>query len=222
MSVQQALVAPGSLGFELAAMAEREGSAAHPYFSGQALDRDREAPANIADLAHNLCLLHGRHPGMVDLAAERAYGSPAAEWLERTAIAFGRERTLLAMVVAAAGPVPSTPGEAESGTAIITQRSALETLATSDRTGCSAGAIAALILDWRAIRRLLDRMADRLGIVAPACTMPTAGEVAEALALVTAAPAQERAARFGAQQLLVQQAGFWSLLEARAAARRRA
>lgn len=221
MSVHQVLVAGEGLGPELFAQVLREGSAAHAYLHGDALDRAREAPANIADLAHNLCLLHGRHPGMIDVAAERSHRSPVAAWLEEAAAAFGRERTLLAMLVAAAGPLPSTPGEAETSAAIITQRTALETLAASDRAGCTVGAVAALVLDWHAIRGLLDRAAERLGVTPTTCVLPGVDQTCEALRAVGTSAAPERAARFGAQQLLVQQAGFWSLLEARWEARHR-
>lgn len=219
MSVHQLEVAAGDAGSQLAAGVQRDGSAAHAYPYSGALDRDRLATANLADLVHNLCVLHGRHPGIIDLAAERAHRSPAAGWLDHAAAAFGRERTLLAMLAAAAGPIPSTPGEAESSAAILTSRHALETLAGSDRAGCAAGAVAALLLDWIAIRRVLDRAAERLGVTSPRSALPSQEETLAALASVAVAPGPERALRFGAQQLLFQQRAFWDLMEARRSAR---
>ncbi len=80
------------------------GSAAHPFVSHLAAPR---APmADLADAVHALCLLHGRHPGVIDLAIERAAG-PARTWLEQAANAFAQERAVLARLAAAVGPLPS-------------------------------------------------------------------------------------------------------------------
>lgn len=221
MSVHQVQTV-GDLAREMPILARQSGSGSQPYLSSDSLERHREATANIADLVHNLCVLHGRHPGIVDVAADRAHRSPVAGWLDHAAVAFGRERTLMAMLVAAAGPLPSTPGEAESAAAVLTQRHALETLASSDRNGCAVGAVAALLLDWTAIRVVLNRAAERLGVTPPACALPPIEETVAAVATVAAAPAAERAARFGAQQLLVQHRAFWDLMEARTSARHQA
>ncbi|MEX6641314.1 hypothetical protein V2A36_33310, partial [Pseudomonas aeruginosa] len=77
---------------------------------------------------------------------------------------FADERTYLAHLTAAVGPLPSTPGQAESESALVGERHALEMLARSERRGCATGAVAALLYDWRAIRRVLDVAAERFGV----------------------------------------------------------
>jgi hypothetical protein len=57
--------------------------------------------------------------------------------------------------------------------------------------------------------------------VAPSA-LPHARDSATVLGALADTPAFERAALFGAQQLLAQHRGLWSLLDARAAARSRA
>ena len=196
-----------------------DGTAAHRYPRGGTMERGRHATANVADLVHNLCVLHGRHPGMIDLAVAHDHGAAARDWLTRAADGFVTERTLIAALVSAAGPMPSTPGQAETEAAVLGQRHALETLAESDRTGCAIGAVGALLLDWEAMRAVLDRAAARLGIEAPASNLPGRGETAAMLASLAAKPAAARAAAFGIEQLVLQHRGFWDLIEARHSAR---
>ncbi len=91
-------------------------------------------------------------------------------------------------------------------------------LARSDRNGCALGAAMALALDWRAARAVIDAAAQRFGVP---LTPPALPSPRQTLALADAAdsPGVERAMVFGAQQLLVQHRGLWSLLEARSEAR---
>ena len=96
---------------------------------------------------------------------------------------------------------------------------ALEMLSHSDRLGCAFGAAAALVLDWAAIRTVMDRAAERFGLNPPRCDLPCADETAAAIRAVAAAPGPERALSFGAQQLFAQHRGLWDLLESRQAAR---
>ena len=103
--------------------------------------------------------------------------------------------------------------------AILTQRHALEMLARSDRRGCASGAVAALTLDWPAIRGVLDRAADVFGAEIAPSSLPDPSVTTAALVALGATAACERAIGFGAQQLLAQHRGLWSLLEARAEAR---
>ena len=72
---------PGTLLF--ACVAEH-GSAAHPYFACEALITGPESARNLADAIHFLCALHGRHPGVVDLATSRASDPPSRAWLSRS------------------------------------------------------------------------------------------------------------------------------------------
>jgi hypothetical protein len=141
------------------------------------------------------------------------------DWLVAAANAFERERLYLVRLTAAVGPPPSTPGHAETEAALVAQRHALETLARSERFGCALGAGTALVSDWRAIRPLLDRASARVGIEAPAFSLPDEDSVAEVLAYGAMTTSAERAIRFGAEQLLLQHRAMFDLLEARAEAR---
>lgn len=174
---------------------------------------------DLADCVHCLCLLHGRQPGVVDSAASRPAAPDAAPWLADAAAAFAEERATLVRLVAAVGPLPSTPGQAETEAAIAAQRHALDMLATSDRAGCPIGAALALVLDWATIRDVLDAVAIRTGLALPPSSLPGRREGASLIATLAGTPAFERAMLFGAQQLLAQHHALWQLLESRAAAR---
>jgi len=66
---------------------------------------------------------------------------------------------------------------------------------------------------------LLDRAAARVGLQAPAPSLPDEASVVEVIGLSADSPASERALAFGGEQLLLQHRGLLDLLEARAAAR---
>jgi hypothetical protein len=195
------------------------GSAAHPYAASDRLLRGPGAGRDLADLIHYLCVLHGRYPGLIDHAAARVVEPDARSWLTNATYAFAGERAYLARLAVAAGPVPSTPGAGGTDSAVLGQRHAMETLATSERRGCALGAAMALVLDWAAIRNSLDAAAARFGVDTPA--YPAADfEAAVRLAdSAGASPPVQRALLFGAQQILVQNHGLWDLLEARQQAR---
>jgi hypothetical protein len=195
------------------------GTAAHPYPRSDALWRGRHATANLADVLHLLCVVHGRHPGVIDYAAEQLAGLPAFDWIGQAAIAFAEERAYLARLAAEAGPVPSTPGQAECEAALKGQRHAIEMLARSERIGCAAGCAAALVLDWSAVRTLFDTAAERLGIRPAPALLPEPHQVREAMSAIAAEPAVARAITFGADQLFVQQTCLWDLIESRRASR---
>jgi len=124
-------------------------------------------------------------------------------------------------LTAAVGPIPSTPGAAETESTLLAQRHALEILARSERSGCALGAATALVSDWWPIRRLLDRAAARAGIEAPAPSLPDEASIVAVVDSECASPAGGRALAFGAEQMLLQNRGLFDLLEARAAARER-
>ena len=136
MASRLALQADGA-GAQLAACVASYGSAAHPWFAGGAWAKGAYAGRNLADTLHFLCMLHGRHPGVVELAASRVVEPAARAWLAEAAAAMAEERRLLAQLSVAAGPIPSTPGSHASEAAITAQRAALATLALSDRAGCA-------------------------------------------------------------------------------------
>jgi hypothetical protein len=213
------VAAPSSPGSLIAALVAAEGSGAHRYVSSHTLLAGKHATRNLADAVHFLCVLHGRHPGVADHAANHTAQDSARSWLIDTVDGFIRERTYLTRLVVAAGPLPSTPGQAESESAVNGQRHALEMLAQSDRNGCALGATLALALDWQAVRDVFDAAGKRFGIDVPAINLPSS-DVTGALALsLSASPSIERAMSFGAQQILAQHRGLWDLLEARQLAR---
>lgn len=174
---------------------------------------------DLADAVHLLCSIHGSHPSVVELAHVHSPDAGARDWLARAAEAFERERLYLVRLTSAVGPIPSTPGAAETEATLAAARNAVEILATSERRGCALGAAAALIGDWWPVRRLLDRAATRAGLEPPAPALPDEASVVEVIAAASDTPASERALAFGGEQLLLQHRGLFDLLEARASAR---
>lgn len=205
----------------LLTLADRDGTAGHSYATSgvhPGADLIRSLP-NLADAAHYLCMLHGRHPGVIDHAATRTADNSARGWLLEAADGFVAERAYLTQVTVAAGPAPSTTGQSDSDAAVLGQRHALDMLAQSDRRGCAMGAALALVLDWIAIRRILDAAALRLNLSPRHSALPSRQESLATAAVLCADPAVQRAVHFGARQLLGQHRGLWDLLSARAAAR---
>jgi len=197
-----------------------EGCARHRHLNALLESSGIHSARDFADSVHLLCSLHGRHPSLVEVAYGNGVEGPARDWLARAAEGFERERLYLVRLTSAVGPVPSTPGAAETEASLNAQRNALQILAASERRGCSLGAAAALVGDWWPIRRLLDRAALRAGIDAPAPALPDEASVVAAIRAAADTPASERALAFGAEQLLLQHRGLFDLLEARAEARR--
>ena len=196
-----------------------EGTGSHLYAASVELLSGRFATRNLADAVHYLCTLHGRQPGVVDHAAVRTAREAARKWILQAVDGFTVERGYLTKLAVAAGPLPSTPGQAESEAAVIGQRHALEMLAQSDREGCAIGAAIGLVLDWRAVRGLLNVAADRLGVAIAECTLPSPEASHELVVALSDSPAVERAMAFGGAQLIGQHRGLWDLLEARQLAR---
>ena len=199
----------------LACVAEH-GTATHPHFAGDSLVRGHDSARSLADVIHFLCALHGRHPGIVDLAATRTVEPAGRAWLGSAAEAMVDERVYLTRLAVAAGPIPSTPGATGSETAILAQRAALATLAQSDRRGCALGAALAFAADWLAIRTVLDAAARKLGVDPRPSSLGNAELLRE---VADSEGPSERALLFGAQQLALQHRALWDLLEARHQAR---
>jgi hypothetical protein len=212
-------IGEAGIGATLKSMAEQEGSQAHHYISSPELNTDKEAARNLADAAHFLCILHGQQPGVVELAAMKTALPEARGWLEQAENGFARERVFLTNLTAAAGPLPSTPGHAESEAAVLSQRHAIETLARSERAGCALGAAIALVMDWKAIRTVLISAAEKLDVEAPLSALPDGDDAVAAADIAGDTPVIRRAIAFGAEQILAQHRGLWNLLEAREAAR---
>lgn len=195
-----------------------DGCARHPHLDALLQASGPHSGRDLADAVHLLCSIHGRHPGLVELALAQA-DEQSAGWLGRAAESFERERLFLVRLTSAVGPLPSTPGAMETENSLAAQRHALETLARSERRGCALGAATALIGDWWPVRRLMDRAAARAGLDVPAPSLPDHESVAEAVAALGDSPAGARAFAFGSEQLLLQHRALFDLLEARASAR---
>lgn len=203
----------------LADLVNADGSGAHQYVASRELRSGRFATRNLADAVHFLCALHGRHPGVIDVAATRCAHDAARQWLLNAVDGFITERNILTKLSVAAGPMPSTPGQSESESAVGAQRHAIDMLARSDRDGCAIGTALALVCDWWAVRELLDHAATRWMVDIPACTLPSVEDCYRVASAIAATPALERAMSFGAQQILNQHRGLFDLLEARQIAR---
>src|SRR5437763_14818651 len=196
-----------------------EGCARHNYLNTLLEASGRHSGRDLADAVHLLCNLHGRYPGLIELALQRCPKGASHEWLARASEAFERERLYVVRLTSAVGPLPSTPGAAETEAGLVAARHALETLAMSERGRCALGAATALVGDWWPIRRLLDRAATRVGIESPAPSLPDEASVVAVIEHGTATPPSARALSFGGEQLLLQHRALLDLLEARAEAR---
>lgn len=208
-----------AIGGRLLACVAEHGSAAHPYPCSHALLRGPHASRNLSDAVHFLCMLHGRHPGVVDHAANRCLGSETRPWFDNTIAAFAEERSFLARLSFAVGPIPSTPGAGDTESTVLAQRHAIEMLAQSERSGCALGAAVAVVVDWDTIRGVLDAAAQRFGLDAPVMRLCTVAEVNALTEASITTPSLERALLFGADQIVLQHHGLWELLEARQQAR---
>lgn len=196
-----------------------EGCARHSYLNSLLEASGRHSGRDLADAVHLLCNLHGRYPGLVELALQRCPKGPVQDWLSRASEGFERERLYVVRLTAAVGPMPSTPGAGETESSLVAACHALETLAMSERNGCALGAATALVGDWWPIRRLLDRAAARVGTEAPAPSLPDEASVVAIIERGSETPASARALAFGGEQLLLQHRALFDLLEARAEAR---
>jgi hypothetical protein len=196
-----------------------EGCARHAYLNALLESSGRHSGRDLADAVHLLCSLHGHYPGLIELALQRCPKGPVQAWLTRASEGFERERLYVVRLTSAVGPLPSTPGAAETEASLLAARHALETLAMSERNGCALGAATALIGDWWPIRRFLDRAAARVGTEAPAPSLPDEASVVAIIEQGADSPASQRALAFGGEQLLLQHRALFDLLEARAEAR---
>src|SRR5215208_5518954 len=91
-----------------------EGCARHPHLNALLEASGPGAGRDLADAVHLLCSLHGRYPGLIELVMSCCPSREAQQWLSRAAEGFERERLYLVRLTAAVGPIPSTPGAAET------------------------------------------------------------------------------------------------------------
>jgi len=220
MAINRSLdLKPVSIASAQLARVAGEGCARHSHLTALLEGAGRHSGRDMADAVHLLCSLHGRYPGLIEIALQRCPKGPVHEWLGRASDAFERERLYLVRLTSAVGPLPSTPGAAETEASLVGARHALETLAMSERDGCALGAATALVCDWWPVRRLLDRAAARVGIDAPAPSLPDEASVVAIVDAAAHSPGASRALAFGGEQLLLQHRALLDLLEARAEAR---
>ena len=212
-------VQPVSVAEAQLARVASDGCARHSHVNSLLEAAGPHSGRDLADAVHLLCSLHGRYPGLIEMALQRCPKGAINDWLGRASDAFERERLYLVRLTAGVGPLPSTPGAAETESSLLSARHALETLALSERNGCALGAATALIGDWWPIRRLLDRAAARLGADIPAPSLPDEASVVAIIGKAAENPASGRALAFGGEQLLLQHRALFDLLEARAEAR---
>ena len=196
-----------------------DGCARHSYLNSVLEASGRHSGRDLADAVHLLCSLHGRYPGLIEIALQRCPKGPVQDWLTRASEGFERERLYLVRLTSAVGPLPSTPGAGETEASLMAARHALETLAMSERNGCALGAATALVGDRWPVRRLLDRAATRVGTESPAPSLPDEASIVDIIERGAEAPASARALAFGSEQLLLQHRALFDLLEARAEAR---
>lgn len=171
--------------------------------------------ALLADIAHFMCVSHGRHPGVIDHAATKIIDDEARSWLVQSIEAFAAERSYLSKLTVSAGPMNSHNGQEKISALLASQSKSFELLATSDRTGCAAGAAIAFTLDWQTTRSLLDGVALLLDVEPGECILPPASDSLALAEALRTGPLVERAMLFGAKQLLAQQRGLWKIIGAR-------
>jgi hypothetical protein len=201
------------------ARVEADGCADHPHRQALLNAGGPAANRDLADCVHLFCSLYGRYPGLIEIALNNCVAGPVREWLREASDAYERERLYLVRLTASVGPLPSTPGAAETEATLVSQRHAIETLAKSERRGCALGAATALMADWASVRAVFDRAADRISMQKPVLTLPDTESIVRVIGDGTDGLASERALGFGGEQLLLQNRGLFDLLEARAAAR---
>ncbi|MEO9600656.1 hypothetical protein [Parasphingorhabdus sp.] len=194
---------------------ENHGSETAHYVESIRQDFSILSGTDIADIAHFLCVLHGRHPGVADHAASRTTDESARDWLIEATAGFAAERAFLTKLTVAAGPISGVSADDPSDSAVLGQRKALEMLSQSDRNGCAIGAAIALVADWYAIRPILESIALRVGVEARPSMLPSIETTSILKDRLSETPALERALNFGSEQLLNQHRGLWQLLEAR-------
>src|SRR6478609_3317088 len=65
-----------------------EGTARHPHLAALLEGTGRHSGRDMADAVHLLCSLHGRYPGLVEIALQRCSKGPIQDWLARASEGF--------------------------------------------------------------------------------------------------------------------------------------
>lgn len=172
-------------------------------------------PALIADIAHYMCIAHGRLPGVVDHAASKMVDDASRAWLVKAIDAFALERAFLNRLTVAAGPVTRQIGQDKVTALVTSQVKNFEMIATSDRNGCAAGAAIAFVVDWNETRPLLEAASLHLGLETGRSLLPSNSECQILTENLAHSEPIRRAMKFGSDQLLGQQRGLWKIIAAR-------
>lgn len=171
--------------------------------------------ALLADIAHFMHISHGRHPGLIDYAANKIVDDAARNWMIQAIDGMLGERAFLNRLTVTAGPIRRLMGQDKVNALVEGQAKNFQMLATSDRKGCAAGSAIAFVLDWHQTRPLLDIVAYQMGIEPPTTTLPSIAECAQFADRLDGGASYRRAMAFGADQTLAQQRCLWQLIVAR-------
>lgn len=186
-------------------------------------EQRRRPEGFIADAVHFLTILHGEMPSLLDALAT---GNGDLQGpLEQAAAQFSDDRIWLASLAASSGIYPGLQGLTSAETIVRNIRSAMLTLARSQRHGCGLGVALGFLIDWPGLRAALDAAGTAIFTArwpAPAGRWP--GDALLSLTALAAPRFQEigsrRAIAFGAGQFVQIHAQLLELVETRAAIRR--
>ncbi|MFN3618875.1 DUF6975 family protein [Sphingorhabdus sp.] len=171
--------------------------------------------ALLADISHFMHISHGRHPGIIDYAAQKIVDEAARNWLVQAIDGMLGERAFLNRLTVTAGPIRRLSGQDKVNALVESQAKNFQLLATSDRKGCSSGAVIAFVLDWHQTRPLLDIVAYEMGLAHSPVTLPSVTECVQLVEKLEHNEGYRRAMAFGADQTLAQQRCLWQLVVAR-------
>nr|WP_315456212.1 hypothetical protein [uncultured Sphingorhabdus sp.] len=189
-----------------------ETSAKHPDLRSSA---KTARAALLADIAHFMHISHGRHPGVIDYAAQKIVDDAARSWLITAINGIAAERAMLNRLTVTAGPIRRLSGQGKVNALVEGQAKSFQMLATSDRKGCPAGAAIAFVVDWHQTRGLLDIVTTGIGLDPVSLSLPPVADCMRLASELDDGGAYRRAMSFGAQQMLAQQRGLWQLIVAR-------
>ena len=81
------------------------GCVRHPHLQALIEGTGPHSGRDLADAVHLLCSLHGRHPGLIELAYTASPDRGANAWFARASESFERERLYLVRLTSAVGPI---------------------------------------------------------------------------------------------------------------------
>jgi hypothetical protein len=68
-----------------------DGCARHPHLNSLLETAGPHSGRDLSDAVHLLCSLHGRYPGLIEIALQRCPDGHAQAWLNRASEAFERQ-----------------------------------------------------------------------------------------------------------------------------------